>query len=161
MGFLGVNFWSRDLFGFCCKSWGFFWVSFLPPVRSSRHLKSGVPLLGFILLRTFHSHSEHAGKICSFSRHLRLYHQSLYRVAKKEGKLYMFSVFACARNKLDKASQGLLKGTSTGLLTMIFKGTPFLEQNRFFFLQPLKPITNILQANLSLIPLYGTFTSKT
>ena len=45
----------------------------------------------------------------------------------------MFSVFACARNKLDKASQGLLKGTSTGLLTMIFKGTPFLEQNRFFF----------------------------
>ena len=38
---------------------------------------------------------------------------------------------------------------------MIFKGTPFPEQN-FFFPQPLKPITNILhvQANLSFLRLH-------
>ena len=130
MGFFGVNFWSRDLFGFCCKSSGFFWVSFLPAFDHPVTWNPEYPYWG--LLRTFHSHSEHAGKICSFSPHLRLCHQSLYRVAKKEGKLYMFRVFACARNKLDIASQGLLKGTSAGLLPMIFKGTPFPEQNFFF-----------------------------
>ena len=59
----------------------------------------------------------------------------------------MLSVFARGRNKLDKASQGLLKGTSTGLLTMIFKGTPFLEQNRFFFFTAVKTDKKHLASN--------------
>ena len=92
--FLGVNFLVKGFAGVLLEVLGtFFGFHFCPhSIIPSLALKSG-------LLRTFHSHSEHAGKICSFFQHLRLYHQSLYRVAKKEGKLYMFGVFACARNK--------------------------------------------------------------
>ena len=38
--FLGVNFWSRDFFGFCRKPWGFFWVLIFGPIRSSPSLET-------------------------------------------------------------------------------------------------------------------------
>ena len=31
----GVNFWSKDFFGFCWKPYGFFWVLIFAPIRSS------------------------------------------------------------------------------------------------------------------------------
>ena len=43
MGCLGVNFWSRDILGFCWKPYGFFWVLIFAPFVHPRHLKSGIP----------------------------------------------------------------------------------------------------------------------
>ena len=42
-GNLGVNFWSRDLFGFCWKPYGLFWVLILSPIRSFITWNLGYP----------------------------------------------------------------------------------------------------------------------
>ena len=43
--FRGVNFWTRDFFGFCWKPEGFLWVLIFAPIRSSPSLEIWSPPL--------------------------------------------------------------------------------------------------------------------